>query len=194
MKNLNSFAWRKEMPEELRIPILKALSHYPELQAKNITFKYTRRAGTSIMKAQPEVKSMLRLGEDRAYIVYMNRTLQLGQLHTALSDLPENILVGWIGHELGHVTDYESRTNWEMLIFAFGYLFSSGYIKKAENRADEYAIEHGLGKYIIQTKEFILNNADISEKYKKKIRKLYPSPEKIMELVNERETLNTVLN
>ncbi len=54
-----------------------------------------------------------------------------------------------------------------------------------ERTADTYAIQHGMGDYILKTKNFILDNANLSEKYKQRIRKLYISPEEVMELINK---------
>lgn len=44
-----------------------------------------------------------------------------------------------------------------------------------------------MGDYILKTKGFILNNADIDPRYKERIRKYYLSPDEIMILVKERE-------
>src|SRR5690625_4767656 len=96
-------------------------------------------------------------------------------------------MIGWLGHELGHVMDYRSRSGFGMMIFGLRYLYSKNYLKEAERRADSFAIRHGMGNYIIATKNFILNHSDISEKYKDRIRRLYLSPEEIMEMVNTME-------
>ncbi len=189
MNNLSAYAWRKTIPEELSIPALKALQHYPELQSKKIEFKYTRKAGTSIMKAQPNISSVLQLGDDRSYIIYVNRVISFGTEKLAIVDLPEEVLKGWFGHELGHVMDYESRSKWGLFKFGLAYIFSKKYIKRAENKADRIAIQHGLGNEIIKTKNFILNHASLSEKYKNKIKRLYPSPEQIMEIIKGEERL-----
>jgi hypothetical protein len=37
--------------------------------------------------------------------------------------------------------------------------------------------------YILKTKDFILNHAEISDKYKARIKKFYLSPEELMEMV-----------
>jgi len=74
-----------------------------------------------------------------------------------------------------------------MMRFGIGYLFSSKYIKQAERVADTYAVNHGLGSYIVKTKHFILNHANLSEKYKSKIARLYLSPDDIMEQVKKLE-------
>lgn len=64
-------------------------------------------------------------------------------------------------------------------------MFSHKSIKEAERTADTFAVAHGMAKYILATKDFILNNASIAQHYKARIIKYYLSPEEIMELVNQ---------
>lgn len=192
MRNLKPYSWRKTIPEEVVRPALLALKHYPELQTKTIEFKYTRKAGTSIMKAQPNIKSVIRVSEERSYIIYINRTVKLDDELMQITELPEKVLVGWLGHELGHVMDYESNSNWGLIWFGLGYLFSNKFIKSAERRADEIAVKHGMGEHILATKNFILNHAGLSDKYKQKIKKYYLSPEQIMEVIKGEAKLEAV--
>ena len=42
-------------------------------------------------------------------------------------------------------------------------------------------------KYILKTKDFILNHASITQKYKDRIKKYYLSPEEIMDLIEKRD-------
>lgn len=97
--------------------------------------------------------------------------------------LPFEVLTGWLGHELGHVTDYLHRSLFSLTAYGFGYLFSKSYCKGAERSADEYAITHGMGEYIQATRNFILNHAHFPDSYKQKIRSLYLSPEELLEIV-----------
>lgn len=62
---------------------------------------------------------------------------------------------------------------------------SKNYIREAERAADTYAVNHGLGEYIIATKDFILNESQLSETYKSRIKDLYLSQEEIMVLIDE---------
>jgi hypothetical protein len=48
-----------------------------------------------------------------------------------------------------------------------------------------------MGDFILMTKNFILENANLSEKYKERIRRLYISPEEVMELINENKVAET---
>lgn len=194
MKSFSTNVLRKTIPEELSTAALNALQHYPALRSKKIVFKYTRRAGNSIMKAQPDLTSVILSGIDRSYIIYVNRTLTLGDKTLMIQNVPEQVLKGWFGHELGHVMDYESLSKWGLFKFGMSYLVSKRFIRRAENRADRIAIRHGLGDDILRTKNFILNQAGLSEKYKRKIRKLYPSPEQIMEIIKGEEELEALID
>lgn len=96
-------------------------------------------------------------------------------------------MIGWIGHELGHILDYEGRSNAGMISFGYRYYFSPAYVKHAEMVADSLAVERGMGNYIIATKRFILNHAELPQAYKDKISRLYLSPDVIVEQVRKLE-------
>ena len=85
--------------------------------------------------------------------------------------------------------DYRNRSGINLFWFGVRYLTSHNYIREAERAADTYAVNHGLGDYIIATKDFILNQSNLSENYKNRIKKLYLSQEEIVELVDDLEEL-----
>lgn len=175
----------KIIPESIYEEVVEALSYFPELYDAPIEFKFKDNIRKSTMQAQPRFTSFFRSKHNRKYIIKISRNIQIDHEEFTVADIPSDVIVGWLGHELGHVMDYRSRTNFGMLIFGVKYLFSSAHIKEVERAADTYAIMHGMGEYILKTKDFILENADISEKYKERIRRLYISPEEVMELINE---------
>lgn len=175
----------KIFPKSLRDEVAQALSFYPELNDTPIEFKFKDNIRKSTMQAQPRFSSFFKSKKNREYLILISRNIQIDDEEFTISDIPSDVIVGWLGHELGHIMDYSGRTNIGMLIFGIRYLFSSTHIKKVERTADTYAIAHGMGEYIIKTKDFILENADISEKYKDRIRRLYISSEEVMELINE---------
>lgn len=82
--------------------------------------------------------------------------------------------------------DYLPRSWPSLAGCGVGYIMSKNFMKGAERIADEFAVKHGMGKYIQATKNFILNQGNFSEAYKDKIRKLYPSPEEILNIIQER--------
>ena len=135
------------------------------------------------MQAQPVFSTLLLSRTERSYRINISAMFKLTHTAIPIHQLPDAIMIGWIGHELGHIMDYESRSNLGMVGFGLGYVFSADYVKKVERIADGYAVSHGLGKYLIETKRFILDHAELPQAYKDKIARLYVSPEEIVEQV-----------
>lgn len=172
--------------EEARI----ALSHYPTLADTPITFKFKKNIKKSTMQAQPILKSFFKSRKKREYVVLISERIKISGREYLTKDLPKNIMIGWIGHELGHIMDYQHRSSLNLIWFGAKYTFSGSYVKKAERAADTYAVSHKMGSYIVETKKFVLENSEIQEKYKARIRKFYLSPKQIMVMVKEREALS----
>jgi len=169
----------KALKEEVKI----ALKYFPVLKDVPIEFKFKKNIKRSTMQAQPKFIKILSPRHKREYIIFIKKKFQLADINTAIEDLPKDVLIGWLGHELGHIMDYERMSNWKLIWFGLKYLTSNTAIIDAERAADEFAVKHGMHEYILKTKNFILNHADISEGYKKRIKKYYLSPEEIMDMV-----------
>lgn len=177
----------KYYPEELEKAVLKSLSFYPELTETEIHFRYAKRMKSSVMQAQPLLRSVFKSPSRRGYVIKISRFFTIGNEPQEISNLPFNVFVGWLGHELGHIMDYLPRSLPSLAGgFGAGYVLSQNFMKGAERIADEFAVNHGMGKYIQATKNFILNQGNFSEAYKDKIRKLYPSPEEILDIIQEK--------
>ncbi|MGO3690115.1 MAG: hypothetical protein ACTJF0_06625 [Psychroflexus halocasei] len=177
----------KTIPDVIKPQVEKALSFYPELKDTPITFKFKKDIKKSTMQAQPKFASLLKSRKNRSFIILISEKFHIEGEEFKVVDVDDDIMIGWIGHELGHVMDYRDRGKFDMFIFGLKYLFSSAHIKEVERAADTFAVEHGMYEYILATKNFILNNTSISPEYKTRIKKLYMSPEEIMELVNNLE-------
>ena len=182
---LAKYAKNKIIPEEMEEVILTALSFYPDLLDTRIKFVYEQNIRKSVMQAQPKPRTLLRRKSHRVYVVKISRYLKLNQEKLDISTLPFEVLVGWIGHELGHIMDYKDRSGFAMVGFGARYWLSERFLKKAERRADLYALKHGLGDKIISTKNFVLNHVDIPVSYKERIKRLYMSPEEFTEMLTE---------
>ncbi|CAM4256133.1 hypothetical protein ZORO111903_10055 [Zobellia roscoffensis] len=175
-------------PESIRNEVEAALAFYPELKDTPITFKIIKNISQSTMRAQPKFNSLLKSKKKRSYVILISEKIKISGKEFLTKDVPKDIMVGWLGHELGHVMDYRDRSNLNLIWFGIKYTFSGSYIKEAERAADTYAVAHGMHNYILQTKRFILDHAEIDEKYKERIRRYYLSPEEIMTIVEELET------
>lgn len=181
----DDFSAHKTFPDEIRNVALKALSFYPALKKTPIDFVFNEHIRKSVMQAQPRYTSMLGRRKKRKYLVKMSRFFTLKGESIPLKDLPEDVLVGWLGHELGHIMDYLHRSNWSLLLFGIGYYTSRSFIISAERTADTYAINQGLGDYILATKDFILHQAHMPERYINRIKRLYLPPEEIMLMMKD---------
>lgn len=169
--------------EEARI----ALSHYPELADTPITFKFKKNIKKSTMQAQPVFSSLFNTRKKRKYVVLISEKIKISDTIFHTKDVPKDIMVGWLGHELGHIMDYQNRSSLNLIGFGIKYTFSGTYLKEAERAADTYAVNHDMAPYILKTKNFILENAEIQEEYKARIRKFYLSPDEIMAMVEEKD-------
>jgi len=187
---LLKFKKNKQIPRVIEQHVLTALSYYPELKDTHIRFVFSRRLQRSVMAARPVVTSLLGNRKKRSYTILINPVFKLKHRVDPVRQIPDEVLIGWIGHELGHIMDYEQRDVWGIAAFGISYGLSRKYIRKAERVADTFAISHGMGHYLVATKNFILDHAELPQRYKNKIAELYLSPDDIMELVTELEETN----
>ncbi|HDZ05446.1 hypothetical protein LCGC14_0070940 [marine sediment metagenome] len=172
-----------EITEEAKI----ALSHYPELTNTTIEFKFKKNIKKSTMQAQPSFFSVFKSKKSRSYNILISERIKIADSVYYTKDIPSEVMIGWLGHELGHVMDFEQRSGFNLIGFGFKYITSENYIREAERRADSYAVNHGMETYILATKEFILKEAGLTQAYVDRIKNFYLSPEEIMILVDERD-------
>jgi len=174
------------IPNSIRNKVETALDFYPTLATTNIEFRFKKNIKKSTMQARPTFDSFFKTRKHRRYVILISEKFKIAEEEFRTRDIPEDIFIGWIGHELGHVMDYQNRNKIDLIWFGIKYLFSDKHIVEAERAADSYAVEHGMENYILKTKDFILNHAQITKSYKDRIRRYYLSPEEIMHLVEER--------
>lgn len=175
------------IPPEITNEAKIALSHYPELTDVAIEFKFKKNIKKSTMQAQPSFWSVFKSKKNRSYKILISERIKIADSVYFTKDIPSEIMIGWLGHELGHVMDYQQRSGFNLIGFGFKYITSKNYIREAERRADSYAVNHGMETYILATKEFILKKAGLTQKYVDRINNYYLSPEEIMLLVEERD-------
>ncbi len=171
------------MPDSIKEEVEIALSFFPSLKNTPIEFKFKKNIKKSTMQAQPKFASLFNLKKNRGYIILISKCVKIENATYETKDLPKDVLIGWLGHELGHIIDYEDKSNLNLIFFGIKYLLFDKHIVEAERKADTFAVRNGMQSYILATKNFILNNVDISESYKKRIKRYYLSPEEIMQLL-----------
>lgn len=186
MSTLNFYA-QKTIPESIEKEAKAALDYYPELEDAAIELRFKKNIKKSTMQARPKFSSFFRSKKNREYVILISEKFKISDKEFSTKDIPSDILIGWIGHELGHIMDYQNRSKLNLIWFGIKYLFSDNHIIEAERAADTYAVDQGMETYILKTKDFILNHAEITPSYKLRIEKYYLSPEEIMDIVNKRD-------
>lgn len=87
-------------------------------------------------------------------MILISKNFKISGREFSSLNIPDEVFVGWIGHELVHVMDYQGRSRWNLISFGFQYLFSENYIIEAERAADRFAVQHKVEKYILRTENF----------------------------------------
>lgn len=160
------------------------LKQYKSLHKHEVHLRQ-KRINSSTMQAQPVLTISSLFSTVKRYKIQLGNYVRDSK-ELKVDDLPEKVLTGWFAHELGHLVDYEKRSNWRMLIYGIKYLLSSKFRRKTEHEADYIAIDHGFHDEIIATKKFILDHELLEESYKAKIKKYYLSVEEVEMCVKEK--------
>lgn len=168
-----------KLAADFELPALVALNYYPELENTRIRFQQKNIKTT--MQSVPRADFLFRKKANRVYKISIDNEVR-NKKGLLLKDVPFNAQIGVIGHELAHVVDYNSKTKMGIVFFGIGYLFHKNR-RQAENRVDEITIEHGLGYQVKDFSDFVLNNAELNERYLKYKRKFYYSPNQLMQVM-----------
>ncbi|MCR9226183.1 MAG: hypothetical protein NXH90_02015 [Flavobacteriaceae bacterium] len=181
---------KNTIPESIEQEARIALGYFPELEDIPIEFKFKKNIKKSVMQAQPTWSGLLKPKSSRSYVILISEKFKISGEEFKTVDVPKDVLIGWLGHELGHVMDYQQRGNLNLIGFGIRYVLLKEFVKKAERAADSFAVSRGMSEYILKTKRFILDNSEIDQTYKMRIKQYYLSPDEIMEMVKELDSIN----
>jgi hypothetical protein len=176
----NDFGFNKSIPKEIELECLTALSYYPKLKNISIIFKFGKISST--MVSRPKPGSIFRNNNKREYQVII-RKKGTSKKGLEWSELSFNSLVGWIGHELAHIINYHHRAFGGILFMGMRYAFPQ-FRRRMERFTDQLTIKNDLGYALYEGTEYTLNSANISESYKKRIKKFYLSPAEIKKYIS----------
>lgn len=136
------YGHHKKIPQRYEEVILKALSHYPELKNTHIQFQLKDEHPV------PYGTSPAPLGfffsKNRQYVITLREEAGPPTRQALFKNLPEEAQRAVIGHELGHVLQYERKSGPALAAFTMSYAMASKR-REIEREADLMAIEHGLG-------------------------------------------------
>jgi len=176
------FGTNKSIPKEVELECLTALSYYPQLKNTHIVFRFGKTSST--MVSRPKLNSILKKNVKREYQVIIGKhgASKIGLQWTELSF---NSMVGWVGHELGHITHYDHKGFAGIAVMGIKYAFPN-YRRRMERFTDQLAIKHDLGSALYEGTEYAINSSHATQKYKKRLQKFYLSPVEIKKYINLR--------
>ena len=159
----------------------EVLHAYPELADRTV---YLRKLNMrrSTMRAQPVLNGAFWRRATRHYRVDFSSHLDVTE-HVKVQQLPRDVVVGWFAHELGHIVDYLHRPWLGMVSFGLGYALWSRYMRRAERRADQIAVDHGFGQEVLATKNYLMSHSTLPAHYKRRLEKYYLSADELEGLI-----------
>ena len=142
----------KKIPEQIKPQVLTALSYYPELRPIKIKFRIKRRRIP--LTSRPRILSIFRKKKNRNYLITISSKSSLGLSPILLSNLPYNAQIGVLGHELAHISHYNTKNTFQLLGIAFGML-NSRQVDRFEWNTDRLTIAHGLGYQLLDWSVYV---------------------------------------
>lgn len=170
---------KKQLLKEYELQTLLALSYYPELLNERIRFKYSHI--NSIAQTTVTFGSIFKK-INKQYIIFINDNKKKKGI--LLSDAPFDAQVAMLGHELAHVTDFKTRSFFDMVWWGLSYLVVKQRTK-IEIRTDKSTIRHGLGWPLYYWADFVLNHSSANERYKRIRETKYMQPYEILEYLKK---------
>jgi len=141
-----TFGQHKSILPQFRQQILIALSYYPEL--KNIRLEFRTRHTRTPLQTIPATSSIFKKANTRKYIITISDSTMDMLTPMLLKNLDFNAQVGVLGHELGHVSDFDRKNTLGLLMTGAKHV-SSKWIDRFEYSTDSICIAHGLGYQLL---------------------------------------------
>ncbi|ADR20561.1 hypothetical protein MATR_18160 [Marivirga tractuosa] len=176
--------FEKVKSDKIKNSFLEALSKFEDLHEYPITL-YQKRVKSSTMQAQPIISLKNIFSGVKRYRIKLGVYVSSSE-RLKIEEVPQKVMTGWFAHELGHLIDYLSYSNFGMIKYGLQYVLSNSFKIKAEHEADYIAIKKGFRDEIIATKEWVLNHDLVGQRYKDRLNKYYLSIEQV-ELCNVNE-------
>jgi len=180
----DQFGGNKTFPAELELECLVALSFYPELKNTSIEFRFGKSNFT--MTSKPKFRSILEARQQRQYVITIEKSGS-SKNNIEWTELSFNAMVGWIGHELGHIVHYSHKTNSGIALIGVKYALP-GYRRKMERFTDQIAIQHDLGYALYEGVDYTMNRSHATTHYKTSQQKYYLQPDEIIDRIHSGQT------
>ncbi len=182
----NELLINKKVPEDFEHSILAALLYYPDLKETHINIK--KRALTTTMAALPKAGGIFRSRENRRYSIIINHKKNKRKA-PLLKNVPFEARVGVMGHELGHIVDYNRKSFVQIIGNGIAYFVSNGFRRNLEHKIDRITVNRGLGQELYTFRLYIEEEAKTTERYRKFKENIYLSSSDIAKMIESFDDL-----
>jgi len=141
-----AYGRNKSIPTIYRMPVLMALSHFPELTDTRIRFIIKHVHGP--LTTNRDWGYFLGHWGRKAFTITISDSTEARLEPILLGKMDLNAQVGVIGHELSHVSAFSRMRLPGWFGVGFGHL-STRYIDRMEFATDSLCIAHGLGYQLL---------------------------------------------
>jgi len=183
----NLFGHNKKIPTENELPILIALSYYPELEDTKIIFKNSKIKTT--LNARPAILSLFTRNK-RKYIVRINNKCSDSIVN--LKKVSFEAKIGLFGHEFSHFIDYKKKNALQILGRLLSYTNLRGK-ERFEKEIDSMTISRGLGRQLYKWAFYVVNESNAKQKYKAFKKQIYLEPDEILGILNNKKSSDELL-
>jgi len=185
-----NFGTYKTYPPRYEEQILIALSYYPEL--KNVPIHFRIKEKHTPLSTRSSWSGLLKEPQKRDYVITISSNTEQMLRPILFQNLSFNAQIGVIGHELGHVIEFESMATLNIMEHAAQNV-SSKYIDHFEFKTDSICIAHGLGYQLLAWSTYVRHamhrdNWDGADNvHKPMMRERYMNPLSIEKRIGETE-------
>ena len=142
----SEFGKYKSIPASIEKPVLIALSFYPELKETHIRFRIRQRH--TPLQTRCTWIGVFKRKEIRDYVITISDSTEPLLTPVLFKNVPFNLQIGVIGHELAHVADFSTYSSLGVIWHGIKNV-SPKYIDKFEFKTDSICIAHGLGYQLL---------------------------------------------
>ncbi len=175
------------IPLDIQYIILQIYKRYPELQWKNIIFKWvngftTMPSKQHVMRSQIDIHSLIKeilhgkTDNEREYIIYVN--LLDKEWVVTLPQLDQHARWWVMSHELYHTLHYSTMSPKKYAKFGLWFISSPRWTREMEKRTDIGSIARGTGYGLFHFRKKILQRSNFA--YTNYKRRTYLTPEEIL--------------
>lgn len=149
-------------------------THFPELDDVSIDFVIRKTDMTRAFNSMPDIKSLFGSKENRRYTIYVNEN---DYNYSFFEHMSPSEVRGILGHEYGHIMQYEELSFGDFIRFGFDYLRHSNEHHRIELDASFNAIKKGLASDVFASLNYFINSAFSSEHRSEAMSKYVPGKE-----------------